>query len=103
MRLIVSEQAESDLRAIYRYTYAEWGVTQADAYVESFDDAFALLEQFPGLARRREDIPPPYLVYVHKRHLLLCKQREALLEVLAVLHQNMNILARIREMLGNAS
>ncbi|MGC9387330.1 MAG: type II toxin-antitoxin system RelE/ParE family toxin [Hydrogenovibrio sp.] len=64
----LSEQAASDLEAIYIYTLVHFGDNQADTYFKNLDKQFTYLAQHPELGSLYTDIQPSYRRYVYQRH-----------------------------------
>ena len=67
----LSREAEEDLIGIWLYGADRHGVAQADRYQDGFEAAFALLAQFPELARERSELTPPLRVHPFGAHLIL--------------------------------
>lgn len=67
----LSGAAEEDLIEIWLYGAAHHGAAQADRYQDSLEGTFALLAQFPELARERSELTPPLRVHPFGSHLIL--------------------------------
>ncbi|MCF6250426.1 MAG: type II toxin-antitoxin system RelE/ParE family toxin [Methylococcaceae bacterium] len=48
--------AQDDLEEIWLYTYQEWGVDQADKYLELLFSRFTWLAENPLIGKKRDDI-----------------------------------------------
>ncbi len=64
-------QAEQDLIKIWKYSHKEWGVTQADKYLDELGKAFALIAQNPSIGVSCEEVRKGYRKYYVKRHLIM--------------------------------
>jgi len=67
----LSRAAEEDLIEIWLYGAKHHGPAQADRYQDSLEGTFALLAQFPELARERSELVPPLRVHPFGSHLIL--------------------------------
>jgi toxin ParE1/3/4 len=94
-------EAENDLFEIGRYTARTWGLEQTEIYLGQLERHFEGLCADQIHARtvfeHRADI-----LYSHCQHhyVFFFKDREANVIILAVLHENMDLLARLQERLG---
>jgi toxin ParE1/3/4 len=77
MRLEISEDAERDLRNIYRQGVTAFGLGQADDYIDSLLAAMDLIADFPKIARLRMDYNPPTRIYLHGSHAIVYDLDEA--------------------------
>jgi toxin ParE1/3/4 len=48
-KISFTNEAEDDIRQILQFTGETWGQTKQDEYLESFETAFALLSEYPGI------------------------------------------------------
>ena len=49
MNYAFSRDAEHDLSDIYRYTYDQFGIAQADAYFHALEQHFNAISQYPDM------------------------------------------------------
>jgi len=56
----LSPAAESDLERIWQYTRAQWGLEQAERYIDSLERVFVELATGPEAAPACEHIRPGY-------------------------------------------
>lgn len=97
-RYRISEKAISDLEKIWFYTFNKWSVVQADKYhhliiceIESIVDNFEL-------SRKIDYARPGYRLSKVKSHLIFYKKNEEdMIEIIRILHQNMDIENRLKE------
>jgi toxin ParE1/3/4 len=90
-RVIKQVQAEQDLLEIWLYTFNEWGEQQADTYLEDLSDAMALLAEQPLICRERLEFNPPVRIHHHAHHLLVYLILDDGINIIRVLHENMEI------------
>ena len=87
----LSASADRDLTEIYRYSYAEFGELQADAYFESLDDCLTTLGENPELGRDVGLLRAGYRVFVHKRHSIYYTKTRSGIFVVRVLGPGMEL------------
>lgn len=68
MRHRITHRAERDLKDIYRYTFENFGHTQAEKYLRELDAVFELLGDYPSMGRFYEGRTHQF---VHGRHIIL--------------------------------
>ena len=78
-----SASARRDLNDIVDYTIAQWGVEQADAYV---DGLIELLVANPGLGREEPALAPQIRSFRYQSHRLYYHSVSDPLSVIRVLH-----------------
>jgi len=98
----VQQAASHRLDDIYRYTRDRWGEAQADRYVSGLFDAFARIETH-GVTSR--PIPAEFgvdgYVFRYERHLVYWRRiSNGDIGIVAVLHERMHQIGRLREDLG---
>lgn len=96
----LSPDAEEDLCTIADYTIANWGVAQSVRYEAALIACFEAIAS--GEARPRPPIPyrPDIVACRCEHHYVFALVRPAAsLLVLAVLHESMDLMARLRERL----
>lgn len=92
---LLADQAEADLRDIFRYTYRRWGFDQARAYQS---DLIACMEAMAGGSVRSQRVTVAGLSCLRhrcRRHNLVALVRSGGLLIIAIFHERMNIEARI--------
>lgn len=98
---ILTRSAAADLRSIVQYTHEHWGVTQCRAYVTQIETAATEVALGKGRYRKLDELLPGLRVRQVGRHYLFCLTRNgdpAL--ILAILHERMDIVTRLKERLG---
>jgi len=97
----LTEDADSDLEKIVRYTIREWGKKQAGQYADKLDNCFEKIARKEVLSRNFSEKYPQALVtrcehhYVFYLHPKGKKPR-----IFAVLHERMDLLTRLKDRLG---
>jgi Plasmid stabilization system protein len=82
--------AERDLEAIWRYTLKQWGIEQADRYIDFLTTAFAGLAQSPQTAPACEHIRPGYRRWGVERHMIYFRVTDYGIAVVRVLRDRMD-------------
>jgi toxin ParE1/3/4 len=90
MRLIVSDEAEADLRAIIRFTTNQWGAERAQSYVGSLRDRMVLLLDYPELGPACDDISAGLRRYPFVSHNIFYRLRRNEVRIVRVLHRRMS-------------
>ena len=94
-----TELADTDLFDIYIYTYKTWGESQAQNYTDALKVAInriAEAPERPGTVNR-SSLDPSCRSYRVKSHLVFYRVVEDSLEILRILHGNMDIPSRLAE------
>jgi len=82
--------AERDLESIWTFTVREWGVEQADRYIEFLTSAFGELADSPKPAPSCEHIRSGYRWWAVKRHIIYFRTTDYGIAVVRVLHDRMD-------------
>ncbi|OUS30669.1 hypothetical protein A9Q99_05665 [Gammaproteobacteria bacterium 45_16_T64] len=83
--------AEKDLEDIWFYTAEEWGLKQADDYIDRMDEAFQLVAGQPLMCHERQEFSPPVRIHHQARHLIVYKIERDSITVVRILHESMDI------------
>jgi len=97
---VYAREAQAELRQILSYTTQQWGAAQARAYAGQIDSAANDLATGQGLFKDWGSVLPGLRVKAAGSHFVFCVLRPgkpAL--VLAILHQRMDLLARLQRRL----
>lgn len=85
-----SPAALSDIDQIWTYTAENWGLDQADRYVDDIHNA--CLDLADGVKQGRQvDVRVGYLKYAIGRHLIFYRLSDVGISVVRVLHQSMDV------------
>jgi toxin ParE1/3/4 len=87
--------AERDLESIWTYTARQWGVEQADRYIDFLTTAFAELADSPKKAPSCEHIRPGFRRWRVERHMVYLKVTDFGIAVVRVLHDRMDALSHL--------
>ncbi|MGA7216784.1 MAG: type II toxin-antitoxin system RelE/ParE family toxin [Candidatus Sulfotelmatobacter sp.] len=83
---IVAQEAEDDLRQIWRYLLGEAGLEIANRIQSELVDAFQSLADFPGKGHRRSDLTRRDVLFFSVYQYMIVYRRTSKLEIVAVLH-----------------
>jgi toxin ParE1/3/4 len=88
--------AQADLESIWLYTCEQWGVEQADTYLNALIQRFEWLAENPKLGKPRDDIKQGYFCFPEGMHLVfyvLNKQglKNSQVEIIGIPHQQVDI------------
>jgi toxin ParE1/3/4 len=86
----LSQRARGDLGEIWRYSYARWGLEQADRYVSEIYKAFGKLAAKPSLGRPVARMPKEIRKYRCGSHLVFHRKRRKEVYIVRVLHESMD-------------
>ena len=96
--LTVSKAASTDLREIYAYTFERWGERQADAYLGELQNAMDGIAAGSALVRPLASRHQGMFKLQQGRHLIVfCEPTPGEVFVVRVLHDRMDIDARLRD------
>jgi len=87
----LSVAASRDLDAAFDFGAERWGVEKATEYLRAFDDAFALLAQFPHLGTTRDEISPGACSMGCGSHTIWFRLTDSIVTITRVLHTRMDI------------
>ena len=87
--------AENDLEEIWSYTYEDWGLAQADSYLQSLISRFDWLADSPYSGRKRDDIKKGYYCFPEGMHLIFYTIHNDQIDIIGVPHQKMDIVSHL--------
>jgi toxin ParE1/3/4 len=85
----VAKAAQSDLRAIARYTVEKWGVNQAVRYARGLQDCLQILAENSEMGRACDVISPGLHRHEQGKHVVFYRLRPGGIRIVRVLHQQM--------------
>jgi toxin ParE1/3/4 len=92
----LTRSAQSDLKAIARFTEDRWGVRQRNAYLREIDRVFRALARNPMMGRACDEVRAGYRKLAHGSHVIYYKQPEAgFVLVVRILHVTMDVDSQI--------
>ena len=86
----LTQSADRDLTEIYAYSFHQFGERQADEYLQSLRDCFALLAEMPTLGRSIDYFRTGYQRFEHKSHSVFYVSIDDGIRIMRVLHQRMD-------------
>jgi toxin ParE1/3/4 len=98
-KLIVSPEAEDDLRKIWRYLLVEAGLDTADRIQAELVDAFEGLAETPGKGHRRSDLTNRDVLFFRVYQYMIVYRRAETVEIVGVLHGKRNVKRILRDRL----
>jgi len=94
----LSNKAVEDLSNIWDYTYETWSENQADKYYELLIDVCKMVSKNPKNGKNYDEIDPTIWGYRASHHIIFYRiTKENEIEILRILHQNMDLKNRIRD------
>ncbi len=82
--------AERDLEKIWTHTRKQWGLEQANRYIDILTVAFDELAQTPQVAPACEHIRPGYRRWSVERHMVYCRITVYGIAIIRILHDRMD-------------
>lgn len=93
---VLTDDAEADLRSIIRYTRKTWGVDQVRRYVAALELSMARIANSEGGFSDMSSLYPGLRMARCGHHYVFCLPRkDAPAWVVAILHERMDLLARV--------
>lgn len=97
---VLTDAAESGLRAIVRYTRKHWGDDQVRRYVRELEVGINRLAKAEGVYSDLGEIHPDLRVSHCEHHYVFCLPRvDGPALIVAILHERMDLMARIADRL----
>ena len=93
----LSPLAEGDLENIWVYSLQNWSLEQADKYQVDLVDAIQMLAEGDKKGRVTDEIRPGYLKYAVGRHFVFYQITDDHLDVVRILHKQMDVSAYFRD------
>jgi toxin ParE1/3/4 len=94
----ISEKAVSDLEKIWLYTFNKWSREQADKYYNIIINEIEFIVNNYDFCRNMDYVRPEYRMSKVKSHLIFFKKStDNIIEIIRILHQNMDIENRLLE------
>ncbi|MDP3897754.1 MAG: type II toxin-antitoxin system RelE/ParE family toxin [Mesorhizobium sp.] len=85
-RFTVSPRARGQLRDIYIFGIARFGMDQAERYRSGLEDCFAILARHPRAGRLSPSVRKGVRRHEHASHVILYRETSDGIVILAVLH-----------------
>ncbi len=88
----LTPEADNDLVIIWLYTFENWGIDQANSYLEKLENQFLALSQQPNIGRPVDQIRQGYRCFHYNRHLIFYRsQMKNQIEIVRILHDRMAV------------
>ena len=84
--------ARADLEEIWVFTFEEWGLEQADKYLNLLFSRFEWLSKNPYTGKDRDDIKNGYYCFPEGMHLVFYTMTEYGIDIIGIPHQNMDVI-----------
>jgi toxin ParE1/3/4 len=94
---VISRKAVSDLEEIWLYTLENWSLAQADRYYSLIFDEIEYICQNPESGKPMNHIRRGYRAAKVKSHLIFYRVKNETVEVIRILHEQMDIENRLVE------
>ncbi|MBN4080561.1 type II toxin-antitoxin system RelE/ParE family toxin [Beggiatoa alba] len=91
----IRASAQTDLEEIWLYTCREWGVTQADSYLQLLISRFDWLSENPSLGKPRDDIKTGYFCFPEGMHHIFYTIQNNKIDIIGIPHQRMDIIEHL--------
>jgi toxin ParE1/3/4 len=95
LKLSITPKAESDLIGIWVYTCEEWGVEQADKYLDQLEEGMKQLINHPSLGANYAHVLSGYRRLQIEHHAVFYQVLELEVLVIRVLHEDMDAPERL--------
>ena len=95
LQLSITPKAESDLTGIWLYTCEEWGIDQADKYLDQLEVGMKQLLNHPLLGSNYAHVLPGYRRLQVEHHAVFYQVLEPEVLVVRVLHEDIDAPQRL--------
>lgn len=92
-RYLIREQAQNDLEEIWLYTFNEWGVIQADKYIQQILSRFKWISKNPTLGKARDDVKHGYFAFPEGMHVVFYMISNNHIEIIGTPHRSMDVVS----------
>lgn len=97
---VLTKGTAADIRKIARYTVEKWGDAQCRAYFEQIEQAASEVALGQGVFKDMSSLLPGLRMKAAGRHYIFCvPQTSGPALILAVLHEKMDLVARLKSRL----
>ena len=88
-------EARKDLRSIYHYTRKNWGEKQTQIYTEQLKRCSETLVESPEIGRSLYPMIGNFRIHRCQKHYIVYRREEEI-EIIAFLHEKMDLMAQLR-------
>ncbi len=96
LKIYKQQKAEQDLIDIWLYTFKNWGVNQADTYLDQLNIAFRTTAEHPDVGVNIDAIRRNYKKYQIKQHIIFYTVEKAKIQIVRVLGNDMDYLHHLK-------
>lgn len=97
LTLIFNEQSIRDLEDIWLYTFHTWSIEQADRYHSLLIKEIEFLSANPLSGKKQDHLRKGYRSAKVRSHIIFYKASATELEIVRILHENMDIPDRLND------
>jgi toxin ParE1/3/4 len=84
----LSPTAQNDMESVWLYTMSQWGLEQAEEYVDDLAAAFVLLASNPRLGKSCDNIRSGYRKHPTLKHIIYYQETGYGVAIIRVLHDH---------------
>lgn len=95
----LTPEAEEDLKGIIRYTIRQWGTDQAQRYANLLESGFRQIAEGKAVSRTFSQNYPELRVTGCEHHYIFYLPRSPRPLIIAVLHERMDLVSRLKNRL----
>jgi len=97
LKIVIQEEAISDLEEIWFYTFTTWSQEQADRYHSLIIKEIEFIATKPEAGKRLDHIRKGYRSSKVKLHYIFYRFNSSEIEIVRILHENMDIPNRLND------
>jgi toxin ParE1/3/4 len=90
-------KAEQDLLQIWLYTFENWGVNQADSYLDKIDNAVKTIANNPQIGVSIDSIRTAYKKYQINEHIIFYTINKSTIHIIRVLGNDMDYIQKLKD------
>lgn len=90
MKIHIRSRARVDLKEIWHYSYKNWGIGKADAYMQDLESGINLIADNPHIGFLCDYIRSGYRQYNTNKHMIFYKIQEDKIVIVRILHESMD-------------
>lgn len=87
----LSVKAHADIKKILRYSFQQFGESQAIKYKSGLEASFQLLADNPNMGRECNEIRDGYFRHEHEKHIIFYRQRLNDILIVTIIHDRMSL------------
>ena len=89
--IVKRPRATEDLKAIWQYSFQQWGEQQADLYLRELERGILSLADHPDIGIPYDHIRAGYRKLHINRHMIFYRRNSQRIEIVRVLHESMDV------------